>query len=526
MSTEETLYQVRIEKHRSLNDQTYPLCGKTLLTCFAANHLMTQNPPPVSLNPADLSTSVSVAGRISAIRKSGGITFIKITDASCSMQVIANRAFMPDYDKLKLLDLGDIIEISGLCCLSKTNENSILIQEWKVLTKAHKPPPEKFAGLSDQEIKYRQRYLDLMSSEESRARFICRTYIIQAIRHFLNSRRFLEVETSTLNVVASGANAKPFITHHNALGVDLRLRIAPELYLKRLLVGGLDRVYEIGRNYRNEGIDTRHNPEFTMLEAYQTYESFPGLIKFTKSLIQEIDGFLEQNLPSSSLVHYLRFKSERKFSLEFIELPMLEAVRNAARKANITISHDIDINSDAVAESTIVANDSLNERVNLIDLNQLVFNINKAKSNGEKVALLFEYLAEPFLTDDYRTPDGKYSCPVFITQYPKAISPLARATDDNNSICDRFELFVEGRELANGFQELNDPNEQSLRFKDQIENNHKDPMDFDSDYIEALEYGMPPAVGLGIGIDRLVMLFTNCTCIRDVILFPTLKPKS
>ena len=521
MSSEETLIQVRKEKHHQLNGGTYPLPAH-------ANHypiqsiitLMENGNPKTTINASDVQDDPRflIHGRITALRKSGGITFIKLMDVSGSMQVIVNRASYPNYDNLKLLDFGDLIEVLGWTCLSKTGEKSLLVDTIVLLTKAHRPPPEKFLGIENTEIKYRQRYLDLISSEESRARFQVRSLVMRAIRKTMDGEHFMEVETSTLNTISSGANAKPFTTHHNALDIDLRLRIAPELYLKRLLVGGLEKVYEIGRAYRNEGIDTRHNPEFTMMESYHAYADFPQLLMFAQRLLSNIDLTVE-NESAGTLAgkYYQQWKAERSFTLsEFGIVPMRQAVWEACLKSGVDIMPDM---------SGIVIVDTNTPRLQLIDQKSLNHEFGLASTNGQRIAVLFDYLVEPFLTEDYRTVDGKYSLPVFITEYPKDICPLARANDKDPTVCDRFELFIEGRELANAFQELNDPDEQALRFHQQLETNNKDPMDFDADYVEALEHGMPPAVGFGMGIDRLVMLLTNTSSIKDVILFPTLKPK-
>jgi lysyl-tRNA synthetase class 2 len=297
MSSEETLLQVRKDKHQELNGGTYPLATNDVVWRIASvladiDYLVNGGgdyplsiPTTIDLNEARGNGTRTIHGRISALRKSGALTFIKLTDSSGSMQLVAARNNFPnDYDRFRLLDLGDIVEVVGEPVLTKTGERSLLLSGWKVLTKSRRAPPEKFAGIADQELKYRKRYLDLMSNEESRARFVIRSTVVQAIREYMDGHNFMEVETSTLSSIASGANAKPFSTHHNALDIDLRLRIAPELNLKRMLVGGFDRVFEIGRNYRNEGIDTRHNPEFTMMESYQAYGNFPELITFTKSL--------------------------------------------------------------------------------------------------------------------------------------------------------------------------------------------------------------------------------------------------
>src|SRR5574338_1543374 len=342
MSSEDTLIETRKAKHQDLNGGTYPLPEHNMCYCFSGLHdYMAANPQPVSLVPTDLKQVRYVHGRITNLRKSGGITFIKLADRTGSMQMIATKASLPDYDRLRLLDLGDIIEVKGYLCVSKTNENSILIESWNVLTKSHRPPPEKFVGITDQELKYRKRYLDLMSSEESRARFVVRSEIIKAIRKHMEERNFMEVETSTLNVVSSGANAKPFTTHHNTLDMEMYLRIAPELYLKRLLVGGYEKVYEIGRNYRNEGISTRHNPEFTMMESYQAYGTFPKLIEQTKNLLQYVDEYVSDE---SNWIHrYMtQYRAQRTFTFdEFREVPMWDAVMHACTKAELLIDSTI-----------------------------------------------------------------------------------------------------------------------------------------------------------------------------------------
>ena len=523
MSGEETLMQVRKDKHQELNGGTYPLA--TDFNC-TIEYLLDRNWNPeteTSLDPKVLGTTAGLHGRITNFRKSGGITFIKLADHTGSIQLILSKGNLTDYDRLSLLDLGDIIEVMGPCCMSKTGEKSLLVTSWKVLTKSHRAPPEKFVGIADPELKARKRYLDLMSSEETRARFTVRSYIIRGIRDYMERQDFLEVETSTLNSLASGANAKPFITHHNALDVEMRLRIAPELYLKRLLVGGLDRVFEIGRVYRNEGIDTKHNPEFTIMESYQAYGRFPELIDMTKYLLVDVYRFCETNLPANVLPFFRNWTQESPFLISkdhFVEVTMAEAVHRALDKAGIHIEwnghnelHDLCYSSP------------YNERLSKIDTKAMWADVDASDAYGSVIAALFEHVAEPFLTEDYRTSDGTKSLPVFITEYPKVICPLARTSATNPEVCDRFELFIEGRELANAFQELNDPDEQARRFKEQLDTNAKDAADYDADYIEALEYGLPPCIGFGMGIDRLVMLMTNTTSIKDVILFPTLRPE-
>lgn len=526
MSSEDTLIEIRKQKHQELNGGAYPLASNTATQIRNVLDLMTNNPPPMSLDPELLPTTIVAHGRISNFRKSGGISFIKIVDSTGSIQCIASKSVLKDYDRLFLLDLGDIIELSGKTCLSKTSEKSILILEWKLLTKSHRPPPEKFAGISDQELKYRKRYLDLMSSEETRAVFTIRSYTIQAIRSFMNNSGFVEMETSTLNTVSSGANAKPFTTHHNALDADLFLRIAPELYLKRLLVGGYDKVYEIGRSYRNEGISTRHNPEFTMMEFYEAYGHFHMLMLYAEKLLVYVDETVEALLKNSfALSYYLKYREARSFTFDkFEEVTMEKAVNKAFEKLHMRFSLGDQLYGDWQKSSDTPTPEAAMQRLVKINVTELFSKINKVKTHGERVALFFEYLAEPFLAEDYRTEDGSKSLPVFVTEYPIEICPLARPCGYNPLVCDRYELFIEGRELCNAFQELNDPDEQARKFKEQLSSNNKDAMDYDADYVEALEYGMPPAIGFGMGIDRLVMLLTNAASIKDVILFPTLKP--
>lgn len=543
MSSEETLIQVRKDKHQQINGGTYPLAKDPWEQPFITHTSIDQVQKFIGLLRGNgkliasvLHTELGEAdkyiirGRISALRKSGAITFIRLTDVTGSLQIIVSKSSYLEYDSIKLLDLGDIIEVGGRACQSKTGEDSLLVFSIVVLTKAHRPPPEKFAGIADQELKYRKRYLDLMSSEETRARFIVRTYTLRAIREFMDKRSFLEVETPTLGAIASGANAKPFTTHHNALDVDMRLRIAPELYLKRLLVGGMERVYEIGRNYRNEGIDTRHNPEFTMMESYQAYGNFSQLVKFTEQLIQHVVSYLGMNLPAAALPFFKKWQEEATYDIwRFTEVYMSDAISRACTKAELSLScsscelfcggcFDDDIHRVNIENYN-------NERMLKIDMKALHADMANATTPGEKWYALFEHVAEPFLTEDYRNESGSKSLPVLIKRFPTEVSPLARADDRRPTECDRFELFVDGRELANAFQELNDPEEQALRLKEQLVASNKDPMDFDADYVEALEHGMPPAIGFGIGIDRLVMLLTNTSSIKDVILFPTLKPE-
>jgi lysyl-tRNA synthetase class 2 len=534
MSAEDNLIQIRRDKHEELNGSAYPLAEhrhynfieheSSLMSC----HDEYGSGPRESLNPDDLyKEEYYVRGRITTLRKSGGLTFIKVTDSTGTLQVIFAKNHMADYDRLRLLDLGDFIEVTGYSCRTKAGELSMFVTKWNLLTKAYRQPPEKFHGLADTEIKYRQRYIDLMSSDETRARIVARSCIVRGLRKYLEDSRFIEVETPTLVPMATGANAKPFTTHHNALDSDLTLRIAPELYLKRCLVGGMDRVYEIGRNYRNEGISTRHNPEFTMLEFYQAYGNFEDLINHTKSIISAADHGFRWHMPRNLMVTEVMKNHSRDYFIgHYKTVPMVHAVIEACDKADIHIEfasdnvlHDIRIGHWTDGDY------QPNERLRRIDVKGMWHALDQCATVGEEIMALFEYVAEPFLTEDYREVlDGvSYSVPVFITEFPAEVCPLARRNDQKPYVCDRFELFINGMEVANGFQELNNPDEQAEKFKEQLESNQKDPMAYDADYVEALEYGMPPAIGCGIGIDRLVMLMTNASSIKDVILFPTLK---
>ena len=525
--SEESLIETRKAKHAEFNSGKYPLANPNyshviFSTINYIEYLRTKDTVKTTIDLLEVNEepTFSLRGRLVAIRKSGALTFIKLTDSTGSIQLVATRNNLSDYERLKLLDLGDIIEVSGKPVLTKTGEKSILLSSWYILTKSHRPPPEKFAGLSDIEIKYRERYVDLMSSEETRFLFLTRTQIIKSIRSWMESTDFIEVETPMLNSINSGANAKPFTTHHNSLDMEMYLRIAPELYLKRLLVGGFDKVFEIGKSFRNEGLSTRHNPEFTMLEFYEAYGSLDNLISYTQDFIQKIDRNVFRNLQSINKSAY-NFYSERalsrSFSLsEFKSVKMVDAVLNGLSRAALVINDNF---SDLYNYGNIN-----NERLSKINTHALIKELNNSSSKGQRIGILFEFIVEPFLTEDYRTEDQSLSCPVFVTDYPVELCPLARPQDNNPKICDRFELYVDGRELCNAYQELNDPDMQAIRFTEQLKSNNKDPMDYDADYVKALQYGMPPAVGFGMGIDRLVMLLTGATSIKDVILFPTMKP--
>ncbi|MGB1838966.1 MAG: lysine--tRNA ligase [Gammaproteobacteria bacterium] len=416
-------------------------------------------------------SDISIAGRIVLRRVMGNASFATIRDASGDIQIYIskNTVEKESYEDFKTWDLGDIVGIKGKLFKTRTDELTIEASEAVLITKAVRPMPDKFKGLADIEIKYRQRYLDIMSSDDSKKVFIDRTLIIESMRHSLKDRNFIEVETPMMHPIPGGAVARPFVTKHNALDRDLFLRIAPELYLKRLLVGGFERVFEINRSFRNEGLSTRHNPEFTMLEYYEAYSSLDRTIEFTENMIKD-------------------------------------ATQKICGSLNITWGDDSLDLSDFRKET--LANLVLEQNTNLTDADL-------AKLSGKELLDLFE-----------ETVEGKLIQPTFVIGYPVEVSPLSRRNNDNPDIADRFELFIGGKEIANGFCELNDPDDQAERFKAQVaakDAGDNEAMSFDEDYVISLEHGMPPAVGVGIGIDRLVMMITNQTSIRDVILFPQLK---
>ena len=436
---------------------------------------------------------VKVAGRIMTRRLMGKASFLHLQDMSGRIQIyIRSDEVSPEkYEEFQDWDLGDIIGVEGKLFRTKTGELSVRASDLHLLTKSLRPLPDKYHGLSDQETRYRQRYLDLLVNEESRHTFLVRTQIIEGIRQFLTARDYLEVETPMMQVLPGGAAARPFVTHHNALDMPLYLRIAPELYLKRLVVGGLERVFEINRNFRNEGLSTRHNPEFTMLEFYQAYADYHELIDLTEEMIRH----LAQTILGNTVITYL----EHQFDVAkpFIRITLLDAI--------------LQYNPELKAE----------------DLNS----IKSAKAIAKKLEIQVQEgygLGKIQLEIFEKTVEHRLIQPTFITEYPAEVSPLARRNDNNPFVTDRFEMFIAGREIANGFSELNDAEDQAERFRAQVaskEAGDLEAMPFDDDYITALEYGLPPTAGEGIGIDRLVMLFTNSPSIRDVILFPHMRLK-
>ncbi len=437
---------------------------------------------------------VAVAGRMMAKRIMGKASFTKILDQSSSIQLFIQRDTVGEdvYADFKTWDVGDIVGAEGVLFRTKTGELSIKVDSLRLLTKSLRPLPDKFHGLEDQETRYRQRYLDLIMNEVSRDTFRTRVRIIDYIRNFLNQRGFLEVETPMMHSIPGGATARPFETYHNALDLDMFLRIAPELYLKRLVVGGFEKVYEINRNFRNEGVSTRHNPEFTMLEFYEAYADYHDLMDTTEAMLR---GMAEAVLGTTMVTYQ---GEEYDFGKPFTRMTVKESILHF--NADITEAELDDLDkARAIAE-------------------RLGIPLKDSYGLGKVQIEIFE-----------KTAEHRLMSPTFITAYPTEVSPLARRNDDNPFVTDRFEFFVGGREIANGFTELNDAEDQAERFRKQVEEKDAgddEAMHFDADYIRALEHGMPPTAGEGIGIDRLVMLFTDAPSIRDVLLFPYMRPEA
>ncbi len=432
----------------------------------------------------------SITGRLLTIRKMGNSTFANLHDDSGKIQLFLSKNVTGKemYSYLDHTDLGDIVGVSGKIFKTKTGELTLNVSEYIILSKSLRPLPEKYHGLSDVEIKYRQRYIDLMVSEDSRKIFKDRIKIISEIRKFFEEQNYLEVETPMMHTIAGGASAKPFITHHNSLDMDLFLRIAPELYLKRLIIGGFERVFEINRSFRNEGLSVKHNPEFTMIEFYAAYEDYNYLMNTIEKLIIK----LIKSIGLKSDFDYQDYKLD--FSKEFERINFHDSICKYCKE----------INNKNISDYEFLANYCKSHDIEISIKNSLY-----------KTQLdIFEKIVEVKLIN-----------PTFVTEYPTAVSPLSRRSDNNPDIVERFELFVAGREIANGFSELNDPQDQSERFKKQLEKDDE-KMNYDSDFITAMEYGMPPTAGAGIGIDRLVMLLTNSSSIRDVLFFPLMKPKN
>jgi lysyl-tRNA synthetase class 2 len=434
---------------------------------------------------------VSAAGRIMSKRGMGKVSFCDLQDAAGRIQLYlkVDEIGENEYELIKKLDIGDIVGIKGEVFKTKRGEISIKAEKVTLLSKSLQPLPEKWHGLKDVDLRYRQRYVDLIVNPDVKEVFIKRSAIIKSIRDFLDCKGFIEVETPMLNIIPGGAAAKPFITHHNTLGIDMYLRIATELHLKRLIVGGIEKVYEIGRIFRNEGMSIKHNPEFTTIELYEAYTDYNGMMELTEQLISHI----AENVIGASEITYQGEKINYK--APWVRMTMIDSIKKYT---------DIDFSNIASDAEARAAAKSLN------------INVEDKLSKGEIINLVFEEKVEEHLIQ-----------PTFITDYPVEVSPLAKRKAKNSELTERFELFIYGREIANAFSELNDPIDQKERFIRQVkqrEAGDEEANMMDEDFINALEYGMPPTGGLGIGIDRLVMLLTDSYSIRDVLLFPTMKP--
>ena len=439
--------------------------------------------------------SLSLAGRLMTKRVMGKAAFAHVRDESGDIQIYAQRDSLPDgiYNGLfKKLDLGDIIGVEGTLFRTRTGELTVNVTNVRLLVKALRPIPEKYHGLTDIETRYRQRYVDLLANQDSREVFKKRARTMASLRRFLDARDYLEIESPIMQAIPGGANAKPFITHHHALGVDLYLRVAQELAIKRCLVGGFERVYELNRNFRNEGLSTQHNPEFTMLEYNEAYKDFNDYMDLTEQMLREV----AIDVTGSAVVNYQGTPID--FGKPFNRMTMAESV--CKFNSGLTSSDCIEIEPLTRLAQT------------------LGIEVSEHHSAGEILLNIFE-----------ETVEEKLITPTYITGYPAEVSPLSRRQDDDPNLTDRFELFVAGRELANGFSELNDPEDQAQRFHDQAKAKAKgdeEAMFFDADYITALEYGLPPNAGGGLGVDRYVMILTDSPSIRDVLLFPHMRPES
>jgi lysyl-tRNA synthetase class 2 len=437
--------------------------------------------------------AVRVAGRLMLKRPMGKITFAQIRDTSGQIQIFVadNAPSKAVHDAFKHYDIGDIVGVEGVLFKTRTEEVTVRARELRLLAKSLRPLPEKFHGLADPELRYRQRYVDLIMNEDTRLVFVQRSRLVQALRSFLLARGYLEVETPMMQPIPGGAAARPFVTHHNALDMGLYLRIAPELYLKRLVVGGLEKVFELNRNFRNEGISTRHNPEFTMLEFYAAYLAYEDLMALIEQMLREI----AQAVLGTTRITY-----------QGLEIDLARPYRR------LTIAGAIKHYSPELTDAALADREALVARLKALNVA-----FRPEDGVGGLQLTLFENTVEQQLVQ-----------PTYIVDYPTEVSPLARRSDGNPEVTERFELYIAGREIANGFSELNDPEDQAARFREQAkqkEAGDAEAMHYDADYIRALEYGMPPTAGAGIGVDRLAMLFTDSPSIRDVILFPLLRPE-
>ncbi|MEA3353222.1 MAG: lysine--tRNA ligase [Campylobacterota bacterium] len=485
--------QQRIEKAEKLRQSGInPYCNQSKRNTTIEKYLNVNSDIDQLEDKRDEKRVYVVAGRIKFFRLMGKASFIKIEDESGILQIYVARDNLPEgfYNETfkKMFEVGDIVEIEGYPFVTGKGELSLHANDIKILTKAISPLPEKYHGLADKELRYRQRYLDLIMNSEVKKTFHIRSKVISLTRRFFEDKGFLEVETPMMHPIAGGANAKPFTTHHNALGVDRYLRIAPELYLKRLIVGGFEAVFEINRNFRNEGMDATHNPEFTSIEFYWAYKTYKDLITITKEYFEYLFDHL--NLPT--ILPYGDFEVD--FS-DFTEIPLIQSLTDIGG-----VPKDVTEDKDKIYVYL---------KENNVDVKP---NLNLGQLQGE-------------LFDEY--VEAKLINPTFITEYPVEISPLARRSDEKTHLTDRFELFIAGKEIANAFSELNDPLDQLERFEGQMaakDHGDDEAHEMDADFVNALSYGMAPTAGQGIGIDRLVMMLTNEHSIRDVLLFPAMKP--
>jgi len=439
---------------------------------------------------AEKNIPVSIAGRLLTIRNMGNSSFANLHDESGNIQIYLQKKQVGEdsYLLFNNLDLGDIVGIEGVLFKTKTGELTVNTSSIMLLSKSLRPLPEKFHGIADIEIKYRQRYLDLMINPETKSLFKTRSKIVSEIRNFFIEDDYLEVETPMMHMIPGGAAAKPFITHHNSLDLDLYLRIAPELFLKRCIIGGYEKVFEINRSFRNEGLSVKHNPEFTMIEFYCAYQDYIYLM----SLIENLFSKIISSLNFSSNFEYQGLQID--FKTPFTKIKFYDSIEKYAKGIDSSKLNDKNYIEDYCSENNIKISD---------------------KGSIVKMHLdIFDKMVEKELIN-----------PTFVTHYPTEVSPLSRSFDDEPNLVERFELFIAGREMANGFSELNDPEEQSNRFKEQVNSDDDEKMSYDEDFVMALEYGMPPTAGAGIGIDRLIMIFTDSASIRDVLLFPHMKPK-
>jgi lysyl-tRNA synthetase class 2 len=483
------LRKEKINELRESNIRLYPNDFKPSCSVNKVKKIILEAPDTLG----EKGREFSLAGRMMAINKMGKSSFIRFKDGPEQMQVYLQKDRIGDeiYAIFKKLDIGDFIGVTGPLFQTRTGEWTLLASKFRLLSKAIRPLPEKFHGIKDPEKRYRQRYLDLIMNEKSRDIFQKRSQIVGAMRRFFEDHEFMEVETPMMQPLAGGAEATPFKTWHNALGMELFLRIAPELYLKRLVVGGFEKVFEINRNFRNEGVSTRHNPEFTMVEFYQAYANYKDLMDLTEEMFESIVN----QVCKTSILDYQGQTID--FSRGWKRIPMIESLSTIG-------GIDPAILDDTQALLRFAEDKKIQ--------------ITKKDRHGKILTKLFDTLVEPRLIQ-----------PTFITGYPVEVSPLSRKSDDNPELTDRFELFIAGREIANGFSEINDPQDQHDRFMMQVrqrDEGNSEAHIMDSEYVEALEYGMPPTAGEGIGIDRLVMLLTDAASIREVILFPHMKQNS